>query len=191
MPAAFEARTDRAALRAYLLRFNLVVALLAAVFAAGVGTVAWAATGGDRRAFVLFAAVAFAGIAADRVIKTVRRLQATSRPGPILRLTGHGLRLQVPQASARAVTLPWSAIGAVRRSRAVGGTMFTITLAPGVERDHPGAEGLDDPVVWRALTDGPGLRVGTAGLTADATAITDAIARLSRGKVDVQGGRSG
>lgn len=74
-----------------------------------------------------------------------------------------GMYVAVPGTNAGSAYLPWDAIGSVTPRGAATGARVVVRPVPALRRDHPGARGLDDDVLWRALrARGLTIRTGTA-----------------------------
>jgi hypothetical protein len=185
MDAPFEVRTDRAALRRYVRRMSWLIVGGNAVTTMLIGVLGGLAISGLDGLLVpivggaLLAGLAFANGCVTLTTGGLGRLRRRQAQDTVLIVDAAGIRMPVPTGAAGEVFLPWSLVGDVDRRSLFRHTVFAIKGRPVVRADHPGAEGLHDPVILRAVA-GPGLHLGTRFLTADADAIAATIERYRR-----------
>ncbi|WP_199423141.1 hypothetical protein [Actinotalea solisilvae] len=164
-------RTDRRLVGRLVWRGNvpLVLAMLACVAAGtGLGALAGSTPQTDMSATLgalmgaLGAAIAFTVALSVFLFASV--LHMVHREVDVMAVVEPtGLHVAVPGTNAGSAYLPWHAIGSVtprgrgRRARLV------VRAVPGLRRDHPGARGLEDDLLWRSLrSQGLTIRTGTA-----------------------------
>ena len=74
-----------------------------------------------------------------------------------------GMHLAAPGTDVGSFYLPWDAVESIVPRRRGVRAQLTVRAAPGLRRDHPGARGLEDDVLWDALRKrGYNVRTGTA-----------------------------
>lgn len=180
-----EVRTDRAALRRYVRRMSWLIVGGNAVLMMLIGVLVGLAISGFDGLLVpmlggaLLAGVAFANGCVTLTSGGLGQLRRRREQDLVLVVDASGIRMPVPTSDAGEVFLPWSLVGDVDRRSIFRHTVFAIKGRPVVRADHPGAEGLHDPVILRAVA-GPGLRLGTRFLTVDADTIAATIERFRR-----------
>jgi hypothetical protein len=185
MDERLHVRTDRRALRGYVRRMSWLIVGGNAVATMLVG-VLWglAVSGSDGLLLpvvggAVIAGLGFANGCATLTTGVLGRLRSRRDQHTVLIVDATGIRMPVPASDAGEVFLPWSLVGDVDRRAVSRYTLFAIKGRPVVRADHPGAEGLHDPVIMRAVA-GPGLQLGTRFLTADADTIATTIERFRR-----------
>jgi hypothetical protein len=105
----------------------------------------------------------------------VRPLRAAASLSRIMTVGADGLWFAHAQPLGTEVLLPWEIIDRVRRRPWIRNEILLVTLREGVRQDHPGAYGLDDPKLWRALND-RGLVIGLRDIVPDREQVVAAIA---------------
>jgi hypothetical protein len=183
-----EVRTDRTALRRYVRRMtwlivggNAVVTMLLGVL------VGLAISGFDGLLAPVLGGALLAGLAFANGCLTLTggglgHLRRRREQDLVLTVDASGIRMPVPTSDAGEVFLPWPLVGDVERRSVLRHPVLAIKGRPVVRADHPGAAGLHDPVIMRAVT-GPGLQLGTRFLTVDADTIAATIERYRRAAV--------
>ena len=180
-----EVGTDRTALRRYVRRMSWLVVGGNAVVTMLLGVLGGMAISGLDGLLApilggaLLAGLAFANGCVTLTSGGLGQLRRRREQDLVLIVDASGIRMPVPTSDAGEVFLPWSLVGDVDRRSVGRHTVFAIKGRPVVRADHPGAEGLHDPVIMRAVA-GLGLRLGTRFLTVDADTIAATIERYRR-----------
>jgi len=179
----FEVRTDTAALRRYIRRRTWLLTSLGVLQLAAIGALVGltiGSAGGLAYPLVggaLLGAFAYGFGYLGARTGPLPRLRQRLELDRVLLMDPAGLWMPVPTSAAREVRLPWTAVGDVTTRRVFRHTVVSIRTRPGVGPGHPGAVGLDDPVILRAAT-GPGLQLGTRFTDSDGAAVLAAINRF-------------
>jgi hypothetical protein len=105
----------------------------------------------------------------------LRQLRAAASLSRIMTIDPAGLWFAHALPLGTEVFLPWAIVGSVRRRPWMRNEVLLVTLRPGVRPDHPGAYGLDDPKLWRALN-GDGMLIGLRDTVPDREQVVAAIA---------------
>ena len=102
------------------------------------------------------------------------RLMVLREVPTIVAVDREGLWLAVPGSDAGFAWLPWSAVGTVEQSGRRSRGVLVVRLRPGLRPDHPGVQGLAEPLVWRVARQN-GFKVDLSSASHDAATVLAAI----------------
>jgi hypothetical protein len=172
----FVVRIDRPALRRLTVRTAVIAVVLHSVVVTVVGAAAAVMVlpgDGDLRKAGLGAGVALFAYSVGVVhvgLGTLSLLRLRQGMDRLLSAGLDGLWMSVPQSDAGSVFLPWTAVGVVSATD----VLLRVRLQAGTMRFHPGAVGLDDPRIWRALN-GNGLLMDMRDADAESDDVLNAV----------------
>lgn len=171
--------------------FSAVIDLVGAVIMAFMGgVIVWSVGAIGLLEAVVVILFAYSGIRKLRGIAALRRMwQSAGVVAEAMRLSTAGVRIGVDNASD-SVFLPWDTVLGFRVHRWRGKQLLVVDLAPQVDAETPGVEGLGQPAVQlmlnRRIHGTAGLRTSVGIFDQPLQAIDHASASFTAGRVRVR-----
>ncbi|MFF3567220.1 hypothetical protein [Nocardia jiangxiensis] len=171
--------------------FSAVTDLVAAAIMALLGgVIVWLAGLVGLLEFLVVLLFAYSGVRKLRGMARLRRTwQSAEVVAEAMRLSQAGVRINADNGSAP-VFLPWDAVLGFRIHRWLGKQLLVVDLAPQVDADTPGVEGLGQPAVrnmlHRRIHGTTGLRASVDIFDQPLQAIDHAAASFTAGRVRVR-----
>lgn len=114
----------------------------------------------------------------------LRMLRAAAAASRVMTVDGHGMWFAVTAPAGGEVYLPWDAVGDVTVRRVRSSPVMMVRVRAGVLPGHPGAYGLGNQRLWKALN-GNGMWVGLRDVEPGADEVLAAVGRFRGQPVSV------